>query len=70
MPGLDALLRERPDRAARSYARFGITERDFRLGVSNLPIAFDDGRRADQPANSLLPQGLHTLIVRNHLDLA
>ena len=33
MPGLAAILRERPDRAARFYARFGISEAMFRFGV-------------------------------------
>jgi hypothetical protein len=33
MPDLAAMLRERPDRAARFYARFGITEGQFRQGV-------------------------------------
>ncbi len=33
MPGLAAMLRERPDRATRFYARFGITEGQFREGV-------------------------------------
>jgi hypothetical protein len=33
MPGLTAILRERPDRAARFYARFGITEGMFQEGV-------------------------------------
>ena len=37
MPGLDAILRERPDRSARFYARFGITEGQFRLGVPGSP---------------------------------
>jgi hypothetical protein len=33
MPGLAAVLRARPDRAARFYARFGITEGQFMRGV-------------------------------------
>jgi hypothetical protein len=33
MPGLAAILRERPDRAARFYARFGITEAQLAHGV-------------------------------------
>ncbi|MGC2289053.1 MAG: hypothetical protein WA688_04270, partial [Thermoplasmata archaeon] len=33
MPGLAAILRARPDRAARFYARFGITDRQFSEGV-------------------------------------
>ncbi len=33
MPGLAAILRERPDRAARFFARFGISETQFNLGV-------------------------------------
>ncbi len=33
MPGLAAILRERPDRAARFYARFAITEEGFLQGV-------------------------------------
>ena len=33
MPGLAAVLRERPDRAARFYARFAVTEGQFRQGV-------------------------------------
>ncbi len=33
MPGLAAMLRERPDRTTRFYARFGITEGQFREGV-------------------------------------
>jgi hypothetical protein len=33
MPGLAAILGERPDRAARFYARFGISEGQFRQGV-------------------------------------
>ena len=37
MPGLDAILRERPDRSARFYARFGITEATFRYGVPGFP---------------------------------
>jgi len=43
MPGLAATLRERPDRAARFYARFGITETQFRQGVlpSELPDEHD-----------------------------
>ena len=34
MPGLAAILRERPDRAARFYARFGVSEAFFGHGVS------------------------------------
>jgi hypothetical protein len=43
MPGLAAILRERPDRAARLYERFGITEEMFRCGVavSEYPIDCD-----------------------------
>ncbi len=37
MPGLDAMLRERPDRAARFCARFAITEAQFRHGVPGSP---------------------------------
>jgi hypothetical protein len=33
MPGLAAILRERPDRMARFCARFGITESHFTNGV-------------------------------------
>jgi hypothetical protein len=40
MPGLAAILRERPERAARFYARFGIKEEQFRSGV---PIGLDLG---------------------------
>jgi len=39
MPGLAATLRERPDRAARFYARFGVTEEMFRQGI---PISWLD----------------------------
>ena len=45
MPGLAAILRERPDRAARFYARFGITEEQFSQGV---PAG--DGPRGGSPA--------------------
>ena len=43
MPGLAAILRERLDRAARFYVRFGITEETFRCGVavSEYPIDCD-----------------------------
>jgi hypothetical protein len=41
MPGLAAILRERPDRAARFYARFGITEEMFRCGVAFSEISTD-----------------------------
>ncbi|MGA7847292.1 MAG: hypothetical protein WCB18_09440 [Thermoplasmata archaeon] len=36
MPGLAAILRARPDRAARFYARFGITHKLFVDGVPGL----------------------------------
>jgi hypothetical protein len=44
MPGLAAILRERPDRAARFYARFGITESQFRTGVPALEKLSEDPR--------------------------
>jgi len=36
MPGLAAILRERPDKAARFYARFGITESQLKAGAPAL----------------------------------
>jgi hypothetical protein len=49
-PGLAAILRERPDRAARFYARFEVTERMFLLGVPTETVGLyeDQGNRVSR----------------------